>query len=57
MKYKIELTCWDYGEPKPYKDEVEQIFDNEKDAMIVLLQSMPCEGRMTKSEKKKEMKK
>ena len=38
MKYKIELTCWDYGEPKPYKDEVDQIFDNEKDAMTVLLQ-------------------
>lgn len=38
MKYKIELTCWDYGEPAPYKDEVDQIFDDKKDAMIVLLQ-------------------
>ena len=38
MKYKIELTCWDYSEPAPYKDEVDLVFDNEKDAMIALLQ-------------------
>lgn len=38
MKYKIELICWDYGEPAPYKDEVDQIFDDKKDAMIALLQ-------------------
>lgn len=37
MKYKIELTCWDYGNPKPYKDEIDQIFDDEKDAKIALL--------------------
>lgn len=37
MKYQIELTCWDYGEPEPYKDMVCQVFEDKKDAMIALL--------------------
>ena len=37
MKYKIELTCWDYGKSEPYREDIEQIFDDEKDAMIALL--------------------
>lgn len=26
MKYKIKLTCYDYGCPTPYEDEVEKRF-------------------------------
>jgi hypothetical protein len=38
MKYKIKLTCYDFGNPEPYEDEVDMIFDDKKDAMITLLQ-------------------
>lgn len=38
MKYKIKLLCYDYGNPEPYEDEIDMIFNDEKDAMIVLLQ-------------------
>lgn len=38
MKYKIKLLCYDFGNPEPYEDEVDMIFDNKKDAMITLLQ-------------------
>ena len=37
MKYKIKLTCWDYGNHEPHVEEVDEIFDNEEDAMDGLL--------------------
>ncbi len=38
MRYKIKMLCYDFGNPEPYEDEVEMIFDDRKDAMITLLQ-------------------
>ncbi len=38
MKYKIKLTCYDFGNHEPYDDEVDIIFDDRRDAMIALLQ-------------------
>ena len=38
MKYKIRLTCYDFGNREPYYDEVDMIFDNKQDAMVTLLQ-------------------
>jgi hypothetical protein len=37
MKYKVEMTCWDFGNPQPYKDEVHTTFEDYKDALIALL--------------------
>ena len=45
MKYKIELTCWDYGNPEPYKDEDDVTFNDEKDAKIALLERAIEEAR------------
>lgn len=31
-KYRVVLTCWDYGEPKPYSDYFTEMFDSYEDA-------------------------
>ena len=38
MKYKIRLTCYDFGNHEPYDDEIDMVFDDRRDAMIELLQ-------------------
>ena len=37
MKYKIKLTCYDFGNHEPYDDEVDIIYDDRRSAMIDLL--------------------
>ena len=37
MKYKIKLTCYDFGNAEPYDDEIDMLFDSKRDAMIELL--------------------